>query len=237
MKMPPDFCTSANNHIFVLSGKFKVKKWGKPPEVIFQSNDSYQLLHWKVVQVNQSYYNMSVFSKFKDKLVEAEAKSLHLKRLNLTRDTNFNVSILCTYDSAGNKTEFEINVNVPDGPNPEYNPDWGIDDFKVTNETWDLLDSNNVEEVIVKGDSAIDLDFAGFTSPGCLSLSPNGLVEEIKDEKCVDTEMKALCEHQSCYTKEGFECIFPFTYKDKQYHKCISEDVYQPWCPTSKILV
>ena len=41
-----------------------------------------------------------------------------------------------------------------------------------------------------------------------------------------------LCEHQSCYTKEGFECIFPFTYKDVVQTKCTSEDVYQPWCAT-----
>lgn len=39
-------------------------------------------------------------------------------------------------------------------------------------------------------------------------------------------------EYQACYTIEGRECKFPFTYKDVEYKRCIVEDIFHPWCPT-----
>ena len=47
----------------------------------------------------------------------------------------------------------------------------------------------------------------------CLALSANGLVVPQTGEECL-VPRDYLCEHQSCYAKEGFERIFPFTYKD-----------------------
>ena len=39
-----------------------------------------------------------------------------------------------------------------------------------------------------------------------------------------------------CITSSGpkpnVACVFPFIYKDKMYHRCISVDHNQPWCAT-----
>ena len=44
-------------------------------------------------------------------------------------------------------------------------------------------------------------------------------------------------------TTEGKQCVFPFKYKNKTengddqeliFNKCSTEDIYRPWCPTSK---
>ena len=67
----------------------------------------------------------------------------------------------------------------------------------------------------------------------CLSLAPNGLILQQFGAECNQSQ-DALCEHQSCYTKEGFECLFPFSYKGVVHDQCISEDVYQPWCATGE---
>ena len=83
-------------------------------------------------------------------------------------------------------------------------------------------------------DGSMEVTFAGFSSPGCLSLAPNGLIVEQSGSQCEEPQ-DALCEHQSCYTKDGFECVFPFSYKGVSHDQCSSEDVYQPWCATGKL--
>lgn len=103
---------------------------------------------------------------------------------------------------------------------------------------WDLeytggdraLDPANIDTVVIKtGD--MEIHYAGVTQPKCLGLSSTGLVVPMAGPDC-EVQRPAVCEHQSCYTKEGDECVFPFMYKGITHTKCISEDVYKPWCAT-----
>ena len=48
-------------------------------------------------------------------------------------------------------------------------------------------------------------------------------------------KMHTLCEHQICFAQDGFQCIFPFIYKNVEYNNCSTADVYQPWCPTGNM--
>lgn len=77
--------------------------------------------------------------------------------------------------------------------------------------------------------------FAGYGAKGCLTLTSHGRVVPFIGDECLQ-ELPAVCEYQACYTKEGFECQFPFTYKNKVYKKCSQEDVYLPWCPTGSVI-
>lgn len=36
---------------------------------------------------------------------------------------------------------------------------------------------------------------------------------------------------QSCHTKEGYTCIFPFVYNGVMYNECTSDTSSKPWCP------
>ena len=40
---------------------------------------------------------------------------------------------------------------------------------------------------------------------------------------------------ENCQTKKGDNCVFPFTYKEKTYHRCTAKDSEngKAWCPTS----
>ena len=78
------------------------------------------------------------------------------------------------------------------------------------------------------------IDYAGFTTDQCLSLSSTGLVEVSSGSECAQQE-SVLCEHQPCYTVEGEECLTSFTYKEVQYTRCTSVDVYKPWCATGML--
>ena len=93
-----------------------------------------------------------------------------------------------------------------------------------------MLDPSDIDAIIIKrGDMSIY--YAGVTEERCLALSPTGLVVPMAGAEC-QVQRTSVCEYQSCYTNEGDECVFPFKYKTNTYTKCISEDVYKPWCAT-----
>ena len=133
-------------------------------------------------------------------------------------DPRFNLSISC---SDFPKIKTELNLWTPGDHDPRNSAMW---DSEITvDET--IYQTN--AKVIVQG--AMSIEYVGFTQPGCLSLSPTGLVTHRLGLEC-QAAQEYVCEHQSCYTKEGDECVFPFKYKGVEYTKCTSEDVYQPWC-------
>lgn len=137
---------------------------------------------------------------------------------------NFNLTISC---SEFPKFKTELNVWVPGPLNPRNSTNW---DSEITVD--DTMDYTSVKQVLVQG--ALVVEYAGFSQPGCLSLTSTGLVVARQGDDC-DTAQEAVCEHQGCYTKEGNQCIFPFSYKGVIHNKCTSVDVYQPWCATGKI--
>jgi hypothetical protein len=105
---------------------------------------------------------------------------------------------------------------------------------------WDIVAPMNnsigiasVSEVKIEGagTSPVVVYYAGFTSNKCLGLAPNGLIITLLGNDCNNLN-NAVCEYKSCYTTQGNECIFPFSYKNVTYTKCTSEDVYIPWCAT-----
>lgn len=48
----------------------------------------------------------------------------------------------------------------------------------------------------------LQVDYVGFTEPGCLALTPTGLVVEQAGAQC-QLAREGVCEHQSCYTVEA----------------------------------
>jgi hypothetical protein len=161
--------------------------------------------------------------------------------------------------STVNLTEWDVDMRNPQPFNlsiscADYNGT-GVGIFKVILNSWDstgdpnglnrtsgvwdidaqmnsMLDPKDVAFVDIFGTS-MELDYVGFTSPGCLAVAPNGRVVEMAGADC-NQALDAVCEHQSCYTKEGDECVFPFVYKQVTYINCSTVDVYQPWCATGK---
>ena len=65
-----------------------------------------------------------------------------------------------------------------------------------------------------------------------MTLAPNGRIIPEYDSTCQDDKLYTMCEYQACYTIEGKQCIFPFTYKDVKRTSCINDDIFHPWCPT-----
>ena len=97
------------------------------------------------------------------------------------------------------------------------------------NKTW----INKIHTLQLSGGLSIDTAaYMGTPEDSCLTLAPNGRVVPQYDQNCQQWR-PTVCEHQFCYTRDGFDCILPFKYKDITYRNCSSQDLFKPWCPTA----
>ncbi|XP_059096703.1 uncharacterized protein LOC131891197 [Tigriopus californicus] len=76
---------------------------------------------------------------------------------------------------------------------------------------------------------------------GCLKMDANGLLQTLFGRACQNESHLYACEYKACYTTQGKQCIFPFSYQnvsasgevtDLEYTKCSTLDVFLPWCAT-----
>ena len=227
-EVPKNFCTndSSSTTRFYVSGKWSpLKMAAQPPTVEFIITPRKELLF---------SWTLRVGSKNTSHVMDAwYVKARRVKENTTTQLTDldkelsnpvFNLTISCP-DFPIIKTQ--LNVWTPGPYDPRNSASW---DSEITVDVLDELEPSTVKKVQIEG--AMVLDYVGFTEEGCLSLSSTGLITPRTGGECTE-DREAVCEHQSCYTKEGDECVFPFKYKEVTYNNCTSVDVYQPWCATS----
>ena len=225
-KMERGFCDVDSKSKFLVTGYFlnKPNPDSISPQIIFEVNSTTEVFHLDFRQgskhIPTTYFAWSKLFNQNLTVRARELPELQYKQL-------FNLSITCREHSTSGQWKIRMNYWDPQGdPNGLVrNPaDWDMNYYVNT-----TLNPNDVQNVYVIGHW--QPVFAGFTASSCLGLGSNGLIIEGKGEGC-ERNRDYLCEYQSCSTTEGFACIFPFKYKGVEYKKCISEDVYKPWCPT-----
>ena len=224
--IPTNFCTndSSSTTKFYISGQWSpIKMAALPPTVEFIITPRKELLFsWtlRVGSKNTSHVMDAWYVKARQVRSNTTTQLTDLdKELS---NPNFNLTISCP-DFPIIKTE--LNMWSPGPYDPRISANW---DSEITVDS--TMDPSTVKKISIEG--AMVLDYVGFTQEGCLSLSSTGLITPRTGDECNEAR-ETVCEHQSCYTKEGDECVFPFKYKDVTYNNCTSVDVYQPWCATN----
>ena len=226
--VPAQFCTNDSTSNLKL---LNTRKWNSKsmdqnfPRIRFVVNQTTDLFNWAFLLGSKNklheYETWSKTNKVNNTKVVTQLSDLNW---NLQEHSAFNLSISCA--------EYPIFLTKLNYWEP------GDDHIgnRRTENAWDSstnvdesVDPNVVKEIIIDG--GITVDYAGITSEGCLSLTSNGLITPNYGISC-SVIQDVVCEHQSCYTHQGDECIFPFPYKGTLYHNCTSVDVYIPWCAT-----
>ena len=226
--IPSNFCSndSASNLKLYMIGKWNpLSMSSKIPRIKVVINKTTDLFNWAFIignkKIPHKYETWSRTNKINNTVVVTNLLDLDW---DLQKFSEFNLSISCK-----NYPVFETKLNFWD---PGNDPN-GI---KRESTSWDSttsvdgsVDPSSIKEIILDG--GIGIDYVGITGDGCLSLTSNGLIVPSYGSTCT-TAQDAVCEHQSCYTHHGDECIFPFPYKGITYYNCTSIDVYKPWCAT-----
>ena len=196
--LPDGFCTNTSESPsrlkFYISGVWSPQKMALiPPKVQFVINKRNIPFSWsfRLGEQNTSHFmdNWGETNKRIKLLQTTELKELD-KEFN---NPAFNLTISCPEFP---KFKTELNIWSPGPNNPRNGTFW---DSEISVEA--SVDRKLISSVEVQG--AMTIDYMGF------SLSPSGLVKEHYGAAC-EKNLETICEHQSCYTIEGNECVFPF---------------------------
>ena len=228
LSLPQGFCDATSTMKLLMIATFRSPMGEVSPQIIMKMNSTHELFHWDFRLGNPKAQPSPIPS---SQWVWARERRNNFTSTNIDlpnlppQPENFNLTVTCVnYDSTN---KFKVEMNYWDQSNglARTSSEWDMEATMGTS-----LRPDDVVNVEILG--GMDVEYVGFTQEGCLALTHNGMVVKQYGSDC-ETPRDGICEHQSCYTTEGNECIFPFTYKGVSYNKCTSVDVYQPWCVTA----